>query len=502
MKRLRNQRIPYALLLLFTSFVFLLLFSCSTSPLYPYDNGTDASFFRLVGQGMNHGFLPYRDFFDMKGPVFFFVEALAQSIWEGRYGIFLIQVVNLFLSLLLADRTIDEIAGKTQGWKRFLALLPSLTLTALTFENGNGTEEFSLLPLFLCLYLAVRTICRQRENTPLVHRPLFALIYGFCFGLLAFIRINNAALICAIVFVFLLWMIRDRQWLPILKNAGMFLVGLVLASLPFCLYYGAKGLLGEMLECVFSFGFLYASEDGFAEHLQALFASWMLCIPTLLPVFTSFLTSSHRKNWVLLSGVAALATLVACGCGNAYYHYFLIGVPLSVLGFSFVLRFALQTTARRRLRAGFSILLAIVLLFSQSKLFFHQAPKWLSLPDQGEKGEYTLELEWFAQQIPVEEKQSVLCHNVVAADAYLIMDVYPCNRYCMWQEHYVDLDPEIGKEISEATAEEPIQWILAQMECEKLPDYYTAPEGYSYEVEVSGEFFNLWHLTALAEEDP
>ena len=58
-------------LLVLVAAVFLLACSRSTTPLLRFEVGQDAAFFRLVGQGMAQGKLPYRDYFDMKGPYLF-----------------------------------------------------------------------------------------------------------------------------------------------------------------------------------------------------------------------------------------------------------------------------------------------------------------------------------------------------------------------------------------------------------------------------------------------
>ena len=61
------------LVLLAVSASFMGVCSLSTTPLLCYSVGQDAAFFQLVGQGMTRGMLPYRDFFDMKGPYLFLI---------------------------------------------------------------------------------------------------------------------------------------------------------------------------------------------------------------------------------------------------------------------------------------------------------------------------------------------------------------------------------------------------------------------------------------------
>ena len=73
-ERTTISKLLFFLLLSSASFVFLAVFSFYTSPFSNCDNGYDSAFFSLVGHGMTKGYLPYRDFFDMKGPFLFFIE--------------------------------------------------------------------------------------------------------------------------------------------------------------------------------------------------------------------------------------------------------------------------------------------------------------------------------------------------------------------------------------------------------------------------------------------
>lgn len=82
-----------------TAVLFLMLFSYSTSPCFPWSFGWDSAFFQLVGRGMAEGKVPYRDFFDMKGPWLFLIQYLGNLV--GEYGVFLLQCIALVVELLL-----------------------------------------------------------------------------------------------------------------------------------------------------------------------------------------------------------------------------------------------------------------------------------------------------------------------------------------------------------------------------------------------------------------
>ncbi len=137
------------------------------------------------------GKLPYRDFFDMKGPWLFVIQYLETLI--GEYGVFLLQCIALAVKLLLCIKCNIKFFGGYEN--SIILLIPFLTVISVTMEGGNLTEEWCLPLLILCLYLTLDFFHIKNEK----HRYICACIYGISFGFIALIRITNATLICAVV---------------------------------------------------------------------------------------------------------------------------------------------------------------------------------------------------------------------------------------------------------------------------------------------------------------
>lgn len=82
----QHSRVYIALLFLLSA-LFMLIMGSNTSPAAPHYYGADSSFFSAVGAGILRGRLPYVDYFDMKGPYLFLIEALGHLI-GGTTGIY------------------------------------------------------------------------------------------------------------------------------------------------------------------------------------------------------------------------------------------------------------------------------------------------------------------------------------------------------------------------------------------------------------------------------
>ena len=75
------------------SILFLLVASIWGSPVFAGAYGSDSAFFSLMGRLILDGKVMYRDYLDVKGPVFFFWEAFGQLFIRGRGGIFVIECI-------------------------------------------------------------------------------------------------------------------------------------------------------------------------------------------------------------------------------------------------------------------------------------------------------------------------------------------------------------------------------------------------------------------------
>ena len=75
----QKRRILQALFALAVSFGMLLICS-KNSFLYPLNDWVDVNCFFTVGRGIRHGLVPYLDLYDHKGPLLYYVYALASLI--------------------------------------------------------------------------------------------------------------------------------------------------------------------------------------------------------------------------------------------------------------------------------------------------------------------------------------------------------------------------------------------------------------------------------------
>lgn len=477
----KSSRVYIALLFLISA-LFTLIMASSNSPAAPNYYGADSSFFSAVGSGMLRGRLPYVDYFDMKGPYLFFIEALGHWI-AGTTGIFILEVFNLFAALLLIDGCARLLLGKDIGYiPRFLCQLPPLYFLCISFEGGNFTEEWSLVPLLLCLKLFIQYIQSGSDE----HPPKYAFAYGCCFAFLALIRVTNAVLICAVVFTAFVSLLYRKQFLCLFKNAGAFILGFIVAALPAVLLCAYWGILREMLDCVFVFGFQYGVR-GSGLRFKRLMLS--LLFSFLGPLLFS---KDTDRRYTLFMITSLFANLYCFTLGNLYNHYFTLLMPYIALSSIWLTGSFLHCGVQKWRRTA---VLCVATLCLAANLFLAVQSVWNSIEcileiDNMDECNAASELGPF---IPEEDRDSVFGW-VRSYKFFEINQIDNWSKYCSWQENYIQIRPEIAIELEDGLSSSPPEWIVLSNGYLQKFDFLKNMLDSSYSLVASNEYYLLYNL--------
>ena len=463
------------LVLLAVSVAFMAVCSLSTTPLLRYSYGQDSAFFLLVGQGMTRGMLPYRDFFDMKGPYLFLLQYLGQWIAYGRLGAFAVQCVLFFVTLIFAVKTLELAAPLKQLNLVYslLLLVPAALVMCYTMTGGNLTEELSLPVLMPCLYLALGYLGRSQIPSPenQDHSLWAGFYYGVAFGCMAMIRITNAALIGAILLTVTVNLLVWHRWKNLLANALCFLLGVAAGVLPGVLWAAVNGILPEMLEQVFLFGFRYSEEIGLLEKLMAIGDYiWPCLFAPALPL--AVLIVYRVKDWKywLLFFSSFLTLLLAVVMGNLYCHYFVLGIPSVVLASHLFVKYSAFGSkvgpGKRRLRAVMVAALTVGSFALQWPILYQRGLAEINYgihcmrSGEEDRQEHDAVAD-IVSRIPEAERDSVYVYGLTSCSGWYVQaGLLPPQKYCDWQAHYIQLVPQIGQELTDWLDQGGARWVV------------------------------------------
>lgn len=469
--------------LLLLSVLYLLLFSGSTSPLFPYDYGWDSALFILVGKGINSGKNLYADLFDHKGPIIFFIEAIGDRLHD-TYGIFFVQILFMYITLWLMLCIIRLLGTKENKWR---VLFVFLIFLSYPLANGNLTEEYSLPFIIFPLYCAIKKVVNNQFAD-----TVDFFVYGFCFGILAFIRLNNSIMIVGIVLFWVLFLLLKKQYKQLAINLLWGLIGILIVCLPIIIYFWQKNTLYDMLNATFIYNFKYGNA-GFKNQIYQ-FSDPKYCLRQgilFFPLFVSF--GIFWKNYkckilnyllLFLTGLNILILLY----GKGYNHYFTIAVPLSGVAACVFLQERKDDTETERIIRGAALIALCGYLFLNIRIIVvNTNNNYLSEKFRAQKEEISDNF----NKIPLNERDNIIGFNIHSR-CYLMGNVLPSYKYYTAQEAWAQNDSNILVEFYQYIEKERPLWIVT--EADSVADRMRSILTQDYELRMADEYCKYYRL--------
>lgn len=277
------------------------LVHCPLFEIFDYDK----ELFRYMGMAIVKGQVPYRDFFDHKPPLIYFLNALAYG-W-GSWGIFLISsVLSLIASLMLYIRCRNQ----ELKWPWLLPVLFNVLLRIPIISMGMGlTREYTTV-FFLMFFCA--SLSRHRFRY---------LLLGFL-GALTFAMQQDQVLLLVPFLVYDILKDRFRGFMP---KTLQLIAGTLPVIVPLLVYFSANHALQPLWEDAFRFNTQWYSASpaitGMIRFLVIALGAGGLLLPLGAALICSLLLlRGHRQKALLFC--ALLVVLLSPG------SYFISGRPI------------------------------------------------------------------------------------------------------------------------------------------------------------------------------
>ncbi|MBS3203735.1 hypothetical protein J0J80_01525 [Turicibacter bilis] len=404
----------------------------------------------LIGKGILNGKVPYVDLFDHKGPILFFIEAFAQSIIPGRWGIFIFQIVNLFCCLLMIHKiSMLFISSK----KSVISTLAALGLLGLTLRNGNISEEYSLILLLIPIHLSLKYVLDNSKQ----HSWINAFIYGCCATTLFLIKMNAIIPIGFIILFILVDLIVKKEYKNIFINAIGFIGGFSIIILPVCIYFIGHEALYEMVYGTLLFNLKYMSKSTNSElpFIKLMAQQLMTLFPVIIPSFISVLIYNRNRNYKLISFIIilTLSFYFTINTGHRYIYYHVLNIIPFSLGVTLFLKYLEN-------QSTIFIELVISLIFGLSFALYAVIGRDVFTKIKSEYySTYNQSAQQLAEYIPENEKNSVLGYNT-SSKWFLATDIFPCTRFYTNQDWWGIFDSIVFDEINSVLLNEVPKWII------------------------------------------
>lgn len=416
----------------------------------------------------------------------------------GRFGLFLVQCVNMALVLFLANRVFETGYSNLSYLKKYILLIPILLFMIPTLGGGNLTEEFSLLPLVLAILWLTRYLkqCYNCENYK--NSIWIAFGYGAMFGFFLFLRVNNSALLLAIVFIVSINILIHKEFINLLQNALMFICGFIISLIPVFVFAGVNNMIPEMLHAMFYLGFKYSGEMTIWQHLCVYSEKWYYTLISFVPIMITLVFwrfYKKEKMYMVLAVLGCLVTNLACLTGNNYIHYYALNIPLLIYG-EFLLvtpqNLILEYKTNRKQLIAFGLIAVAIALYASDAIgtVKFSAVQFRNIINNNFEDKDYVDI---ASYIPNNEKDSVYTYGIPSR-WYLYNGIFPYCRYCDWQDHYISLMPEIKNEIVEMFENNPPKYLVLKTDKASTAPFIRAICDEKYIAKESNSTLTLYTL--------
>ena len=353
----------------------LMIGICSkSSPLYPMNDWVDVNCFFTVGRGLRHGMVPYLDLYEQKGPLVYFLYALAAWISEDSFiGVFLIETVCFAVFLHYSGRIAEAMSGASWAYPVTAALTGLVIPVTPAFSHGGSAEELMLPVLAFGLYTVIRSPHGNIEISGW-HGALLGVAcaaafwskYTFC-GLFAGLALG--VIVCDAA---------KRRFRELFRLAGWFLLGFVLLSAVILLWFAAHGALSGMLNAYIVNNLSLYSQNIRSGHYDPPLQNLLNNLPWSVPAVLGLLLAAFRKGrrldavplWLSAAGLFIFTYLN----GRRYPYYALILSVFTALGPGAAVSLWMRRRAGthslliRRIAAGLTCLLVLAGPFAAYRL--------------------------------------------------------------------------------------------------------------------------------------
>lgn len=356
----------------------------SLFPLHPSNMtypSRDSGVFLYVGWRLLMGDVPYRDVWDHKPPLIYFVDALGILLTpDSLWGIWILQAIFIFATFLVLYKALD------QAFNSYAAIAGSILFASglLTIlSRGNVTEEYALLFQALCFLLIVKA---SKSDFP----TSLSLWIGVAGGLAFNFKQTTIGVLIAYGLFLLAFRLSQRR-LPV-RDFLMLFGGWLLPSLLVVLYFAARGALVDFWEQAYLYNFMYIGkhegirrlipvftkgflylQNGYILHITVL--SWLIGCIYVWTRRRNFFTDIHPLIIITLLNfpIEVLMILVS---GRSILHYYLTPLPAiamltGVLIYTLAQLIERLPNLQRMIRWTPALLLAIVLLSQYEQVKYY-----------------------------------------------------------------------------------------------------------------------------------
>lgn len=471
------------LAILIAAAVVTITFVSTSSPLYPYNPWDDTNVFFTMGRGIIHGLVPYKDIFDHKGPLLYFIYALATLLSEKSFtGVWIIESIGACVFAVYSWKIARLYTKPSKFAIILMPLFIGVVYTSKMFNFGGNTEELCFPLLTISLYILLKSVVIS-DGLP---AKFESILLGVIAGALFWLKYTFLGFMIGVCIYIICLTVKRKDFAKLWSLVWRFTAGFFIITAPLLIYFAANGALGYLWEAYFYDNiFLYNNDTdtGFFSSLPVIkhFAIPIHSIYVTVKMFPSFgvlllLTllsmvfigkEYRKKTYILFFLTLSLsAGFIFTRAVFIYYYGFLLYYCFGLALIPFIYGWNKAEEVFKHNKNFFRGLLSVTLAVLYALSIFMCKNMYLIFKPKMFLAQYKM-----AETINLTPDAKILTYDVMDAGFYTTAEVMPCNRYCA-AKMFGDSYPQLKEEQDRLISEGYFDYIITSYFCEEEWDNY------------------------------
>lgn len=319
------------------------------SPLRPGGtgmSGIDSSIFIYIGESMKNGKIPYKDIFDHKGILLYIIEFISITIFNGKIGIWILELIFMYINFLIIWKTVKLFS--TNNMLAFFTIIISFIPFKIFYQEGNLVEEWALPFIFMILYMSLKYL-KEKRTENIIDWWMWTAI-GFATGAILWLRPNM--IIVTIVFIGIIGidLLIKKQLKNIFKCVLYFISGILIISMPIFIYLICNNAFKHCINSYLLFNFSYVGDKGnvgtIIETTIKFWSTTILSSISFIICIIGMLKNNKKSNEffiLMINAIFIICTYILISIsGRSYAHYEMICIPTYIYPIYYGLNYILK----------------------------------------------------------------------------------------------------------------------------------------------------------------
>ena len=468
-------RFEFAFLIIVAIVTITIVSACS--PLYPFNPWEDTNCFFTLGRGIIHGLVPYRDLYEQKGPLLYFLYAFAALLSEKSFvGAWILECVAATVYAVYSWKIAKLFAKPSKFCIFFVPLLLAGTYTLLMFNFGGNAEELCFPLLSIALYTGLRSLVVLRR----LPSNSEALLCGILSAVLFWIKYTFLGFMAGFVICILFFALKHKLFGKLWSLVWRFILGFVFFSVPILIYFQINNALGSLWEAYFYNNmFLYLGSAQADVSFDIPLIKY-ICIPIvcliksaeLYPVYGMlflfsvispiFASKTQRKTLYYFLGVTLLfaSAFVFTKVSVLYYYGYILSYSFALILIPVIKCINKLESKIKKKQTLLSVAISIILTVLYFMVLFTSKNMYLIFKPKEYLSQFRI-----SETVNQTPDAKILTYDVMDCGFYTASGLLPANRYYCYLIIESDY-PAIKDEQNSLIAEGYFDYIITTYNCE------------------------------------